>query len=110
MEFAMQTAREMYHAFRRNGARIRPRPARIADVHFSINRRERLARAISGKVEDGRVGIIRCGRDCDCSDYVHRYTVEVTSLVRFWCDEVQHDDFLDGPCASYYVPPSELQS
>lgn len=104
----MSNARAIYHALRRAGRPFAPRFVPLADVHHTINWRAELAGEIAGQVEDGRIGVIRDGMDCDCTQYHRESVVDFTGLVAFARDEAKHYAYLDGPEATCFVAPSRI--
>lgn len=104
----MGDARTIYHALRRAGFPFNPKPVRVADVHHSINERAELSAMVAGKVEAGRIGVIRAGMDCDCTQYHREYAVDFRGLVAFARHENSHYESLDGPESTNYVTPSRV--
>jgi hypothetical protein len=81
----------------------------LAPVHFAVTYRGNMKAMFDRKAENGKVGVIVSGRDCDCTSYHREYVMDVpASMVAFQREEDRHNDSLDGPESTYYVRPSEV--
>lgn len=59
-------------------------------------------------IEEGFVGVVRTGMDCDCSAY-HREGVYPALPYRLWLrQEDRHASWLDGPERTHVVRPSDI--
>lgn len=99
------------HHLPRPAPRWRPfrlKSVRVSDVHHAINWRAELAEQIAGKVESGRLGVVRDGMDCDCTQYHREYAVDFRGLVAFARYESDHYDSLDGRESTRYASPSDI--
>lgn len=96
-----------------DAARIRVDTWRIphrAPVHYSINERATLAARIAAVAENGRVGVIVAGMDCDCSQYRREIIRDVPSnFFKYWHDLYEAEQWLDGPQSIAYVRPTEAR-
>lgn len=77
-------------------------------IDLSINERAAMAEAFNRCAQDGMVGIVRSGMDCDCSRYVNSRVVKVPGVFKFQIDERHHQSFLDGPEHTTICAPDEL--
>ena len=57
---------------------------------------------------DGKIGLIRDGRDCDCVSYHRELIVEAVPFVQFMREERHHEHWLDGPESTTIVPPDQI--
>lgn len=94
--------------FSRHPELIRPNARHISSVHYHINERAEYAARIAQCVENGLIGIVRSGMDCDCSRYVHSQVFKVENLFSFVRYEAEHRAWLDGPEHTSIVRLSEI--
>lgn len=61
-------------------------------------------------VVDGKLGVVRSGMDCDCTQYHHEQVVDAPATVaafKRWVD--QHNESLDGPETMYFRRPQDVE-
>jgi len=69
--------------------------------------RAKLAQKIRTRAENGEIGIVESGMDCDCSKYVHsRLMTAVPFAVERWIDESY--EAADGPIHVSIEHPDDL--
>lgn len=79
---------------------------KLAGIHWTINRRARIKAAILANAVNGKVDVVRKGRDCDCYDYTYRFLIDVpTSIVAFMKAEHDHEQSLDGTEIRWFEEP-----
>lgn len=106
-------AREVYHALRRGGMPCQPRiPAHLRElsVHHNINARAPYRAILDRCEEDGKIGVIRSGMDCDCTQYYSERVIAAPSGAFAFCrEEEAHCDSLDGPESVHFDKPSNIE-
>lgn len=107
------TAKEIYHLLRRGGCPPKPRvPAHLrgVQVHDSINERAGYAHILRTCVEGGKLGVLRSGMDCDCSQYSSARIVDAPNgAIQFAQQEEAHHNSLDGPEFTEWRKPSQVE-
>jgi hypothetical protein len=79
-------------------------------VDFMINERAFWKAQIDYATENGKVGIVVAGRDCDCTQYEHHRIVDAPRSIVKWCNEHErHLEYLDGPETTTFCKPSTIQ-
>lgn len=83
---------------------------RVHWVHSSIEQRAGYRRILDTCVEDGKIGYVRSGMDCDCTQY-RREDVRPApaGAFVFQREEDEHQSWLDGPESTYWLRPSETE-
>lgn len=80
------------------------------DLDWRINEKAAWRAKIDAATENGKVGIVVAGMDCDCSKYYHeKVVVAPVSIVRWLRDYDAHCEWLDGPENMYFVKPSQIR-
>ena len=104
--------RALWYMFKRGGGDMSTfmRKTYLPAVHHMINERA-VYRAILDKyVEDGKIGVIRSGMDCDCTQYYDESIIDAPrGAVKFVLDEVHHEEWLDGPESTRWAKPSDIE-
>ena len=86
------------------------RGRKLSPVHYTIPMRARYRRVLDQYVEDGMIGVIRQGMDCDCTAYVYEHVRPAfKGAVAFLQEEFAHQESLDGPESTRWLKPSEVK-
>lgn len=105
------TAKEIYHLMRQCGAAPKPRvPAHLrgVSVHHAINERAEYGAILARCVENGKIGVLRSGMDCDCNKYSSARIVDApVGAIQFARQEEEHYNGLDGPESTVWRKPSQ---
>lgn len=100
-KFIRKCLRENRHAFSAYG----PDWA----LHYRINERAEYRARIDEVQENGKIGYVKSGMDCDCSQYHYSMILDApTSMMEVQRDENRRNEYLDGPEHRYFVKPSEI--
>lgn len=100
---------QVYRAARQSGVSDRLlKRTRLPEIDYKINDRAKVAHRLDGAVQDGKLGVIRDGMDCDCVRYHHESIVNYPGLIEFMQSEEEHYSWLDGPETTSYVHPSRI--
>lgn len=80
-----------------------------SSLHYRINERARYRAWVDEAQENGKIGYVRSGMDCDCSQYHYSMILDApTSMMEVQRDEDRRNEYLDGPEHRYFVRPSEI--
>lgn len=80
----------------------------LAHVHYAINHRAELWDDITRHARDGKVGYVRSGMDCDCTQYRYEGVIDLPAGALIHQREVDHhEQYLDGPENTWYRDPGE---
>ena len=68
--------------------------------------RENISKCITERAEDGWIGLVFSGKDCDGFSYVHTYVVDAitVNVIRFVTHKQKH---ADSPMSVQIVKPSQ---
>jgi hypothetical protein len=81
---------------------------RVSNVDRTINERAQYRAILDRCVEDGKIGVLRSGRDCDCVSYDSSRIVDAPSgAVAFQREEDEHYSWLEGPESTSWAKPSQ---
>lgn len=83
---------------------------KYSHIDFMIEERAKWKAKLDAATENGKVGIVVSGMDCDCSKYYHEKIVAAPKSIVAWLKEYErHCDYLDGPETTYFVKPSQIR-
>ena len=92
--------------FYRNGSNVPYRA--VSDVHFNINSRATIAKAIQERAVNGMIGSIASGCTCDGLEYLDSTLTRVPNVFQEWNYREKQYDRADGPLHFYFCRPKDL--
>lgn len=78
-----------------------------SELDLTINYRAELARRIAEVAQDGMIGIVETGRDCDCVDYTHQRASIPANVMAYLKLQDHTAKWADGPFTLHIVSPAE---
>ena len=83
---------------------------RLDEVHYNINERAYYRDVLDRCLVDGKIGVGRSGRDCDCTQYSREYVTDMpNSAFLFAKEEREHEEWLDGPESTRFMRPDKVE-
>ena len=84
-------------------------PGNMIPLDHVINYRAKLAARWDVVEEDGKLGQLIEGMDCDSCQYRYEAVIDRPRSVVAWCREQEHhESYLDGPESTTFHRPSEM--
>ena len=83
---------------------------KLKDVHFNINERVAYANFIKDKIDNGKVGLITSGMDCDCCAFEYSSVLDATSIAKIVAHIHDAYDNAEGPLNFRFVTPKEAKA
>ncbi len=113
----MMTPSKKLRKFIRDLKRISPdgfgwqRERMLRQVHKTINRRAQLKSCLERCEENGQIGVVTMGEDCDGFNYKHESVIERPACLIAYDHEIEESYYwADGPYHSvFHVRPFAIQ-
>lgn len=81
-----------------------------SELHWNINQRGSMRAHFEAVQQNGKIGIIVAGMDCDCVKYHYEHVEPVPVSMMVWQrGEQKRCDYAEGPESVHYVSPNEVQ-
>lgn len=82
----------------------------LPEIHSKITRKGEAEAHLSSVAENGKIGVVRAGMDCDGVQYHEERIIDYPkSLIRFLEAEDKHESYLDGPERVSFVRPGGVK-
>lgn len=103
--------RKTWKAFYRDVIRDRLEQARYNPRKAVCDENAAARRVLDECTMNGKIGIIRSGMDCDCTQYYAESVMDsFTSVAAFKRWDNQRQDYLDGPESVHFTKPENIKT
>lgn len=96
--------RSLRALYKQGNFRVKYHPAAVCDTNAQVRA------ALTKYAVDGKIGVVRSGMDCDCTQYHSEFVMPApVSVAAFKRWEQQHSESLDGPETMYFRRPQDVE-